>query len=252
MKGKLWVLAMSLVMLLAVNPVWADGDFYVVVAGGEVGTKIKSLPYPISNPGFYYLDANLTQTATGDGITVNADDVVIDLMGFSLIGPGTVGGAQGIFMSGRKNVEIRNGTVRNYTIGISEVGGSNNRVISVKAQYNGYGIYLLGANNRAQNCNASYNTGNGAIGINVSSGMVTGCMANINNGVGINFPGPGRVTGNYAYGNSMHGFTLGTDKEKPRFIDNNCASNNTQGNYTGGLAAPDDLWGVNLGKAATP
>jgi parallel beta-helix repeat protein len=192
--------------------------------------------------------ANLSQTAGGDGITVNSDDVVIDLMGFSLTGPGTVGGAQGIFMSGRQNVEIRNGTVRHYTIGISEVGGSNNRVIGVKAQYNGYGIYLLGDHNLAQNCNASHNVGSGSIGINVSSGLVSGCLANNNNGVGLYFPGPGRVTGNYAYGNSMYGIQLGTDNTKPRFIDNNCAGGNSKGNYSGGLNPPDDLWGANLGK----
>lgn len=69
--------------LILVALTWTSGlaEFYVIPVGGpRVGTEIKSLPYTITTPGFYYLTKNLT--ATGTGITVNAGDVTIDLMGF--------------------------------------------------------------------------------------------------------------------------------------------------------------------------
>ena len=51
-----------------------------------MGTKITSVPYTITQPGFYLLTGNLTYNGTGNAIAVGANvkDVVIDLMGFSL------------------------------------------------------------------------------------------------------------------------------------------------------------------------
>ena len=65
----------------------ASADSYVIAGG--VGTKITTLPYTIRTPGFYYLAQNLTYTAIpGNAVTVQADDVTLDLMGFSLTGVG--------------------------------------------------------------------------------------------------------------------------------------------------------------------
>jgi hypothetical protein len=69
--------------LLSSSPAWAE-DFYVIAGGGAVGTKITSVPYIITQPGFYYLGGNLSYNATGNAITVNANDVTIDLMGCTL------------------------------------------------------------------------------------------------------------------------------------------------------------------------
>src|SRR4051794_15270642 len=56
----------------------------------EARTIIPSLPYVITNAGSYYLATNLTGSAGTNGITVIADNVSIDLNGFSLIGkPGS-------------------------------------------------------------------------------------------------------------------------------------------------------------------
>lgn len=88
MKRNLWLLSLVGAMLLTVTPVLADGDFYVVAVGGGVGTKITSVPYTISSPGFYYLGSNLTYSGTGSAISVDAENVTLDLMGFSLTGAG--------------------------------------------------------------------------------------------------------------------------------------------------------------------
>lgn len=56
---------------------------------GERRTPISALPFTISAGGSYYLTGNLT-SAGGDGITVTAGNVTIDLNGFAMLG--AVGG----------------------------------------------------------------------------------------------------------------------------------------------------------------
>jgi hypothetical protein len=51
-------------------------------------TAIASLPFTITNSGSYYLTKNLTYSTGSAGITVSADNVTIDLGGFSLVGTG--------------------------------------------------------------------------------------------------------------------------------------------------------------------
>lgn len=57
----------------------------------EPRTPISALPFSISSPGSYYLTGNLTATADGASITVSADDVMIDLNGFTLAAGSTAG-----------------------------------------------------------------------------------------------------------------------------------------------------------------
>ena len=79
-------------------------------AGGKpVGTEITSLPTTISSSGFYYITKNLPCVAGSHGITITADDVTLDLMGFNMIGPGGPPDIfAGIYMNGQSNVTIRN------------------------------------------------------------------------------------------------------------------------------------------------
>jgi len=76
-------------------PITSTGPAFNVTAGGS-----------------YYLTRDLT--FTGNGIVITADNVTIDLNGFSLIGTGA-GAGNGIAVSGaHKNVVIHNGTIRAF------------------------------------------------------------------------------------------------------------------------------------------
>ena len=116
---KLLLLALVWAFLLSPGSVQAADDFYVIAVGSRaVGTKIASLPYTISTPGMYYLGSNLI--AAGNGITVDADDVTLDLMGFCLTGPGRDASPfKGIYIADNHgNAEIRNGSLNGFYTGI--------------------------------------------------------------------------------------------------------------------------------------
>ena len=141
------LLALVFLVLVTTAPALADGDFYVVPVGGGVGTKITSLPCTIRNPGFYYLSGNLTYSGAGNGITVASDDVTLDLMGFRIEGPGDNGSNYGIYLydgtNGHKNVEIRNGTISGWDIGLSDnTAGLRNRALNLRVENCLRGIYL--------------------------------------------------------------------------------------------------------------
>lgn len=175
--------------------------------------------FTISESGTYYLTGNRLCSSTS--IQVDADYVTIDLMDYQLIGPGS-GTNYGIYMNGRSNVEIRNGTVRNFYRGIYEgdTSGKDHRIINVRAVSNGIsGIYLDGSGHLVKDCMASDN-GNSATddvyGIYAFAGStVTGNKACYNGNLatgniyGIYAYNASTVTGNTAYYNGYSADTTG-------------------------------------------
>jgi hypothetical protein len=78
----------------------------------EARTVITNLPWTASVPGGYVVDRNLSLGA-GNGVSVTASDVTIDLNGFVLTG--TAGSGHGFHVAaGAENVTIKNGVLRNW------------------------------------------------------------------------------------------------------------------------------------------
>lgn len=89
---------------------------------------IKSVPWVITQSGSYYFTTNLVCAAAGvDGISVQADDVTIDLRGFTLYGPGKSSG-NGIRCT-FKNLTVHNGRVVGWQG--PDASGSNTAGVSV-------------------------------------------------------------------------------------------------------------------------
>jgi hypothetical protein len=272
MNRKLWILALVGAVLLSAAPVLAEGDFYVVAAGGGVGTKITSLPYTISSPGFYYLTGNLTCTS-GSGIRIQSDDVTLDLMGFRLKGNS---GGNGIYMQSGdsfSNVVIRNGRLRDWDKAISMYGFLH-RISNVTVQANTGGIILLGFGHEVRGCTAFDNTD---IGIQASDSVIrdnvvgTGSSGNYGIfGYGIisgnkiqNYAtgiychnGPSNVIGNLIWGAGSAGIHLPSDAA---VVDQNTVSGFSATPYAGGSTATiwagknsDNPWGSNAGHQTAP
>jgi hypothetical protein len=246
---RLLLLALVGVVVLSSAPLPADDGFYVIAVGSpNPGTKITSLPYVINNPGFYYLTQNLTYSGTSNAITVSADNVTLDLMGFRLISTATSGNPNGVYMFGRKNVEVKNGTLRGFWTGIYEQStGANHRVTNVRAIYGtiggGSGIWLSGNGHLVKDCNASNNN---YIGIYVGSGTVADCVAGDNGATGIRILGPGDVLGNAVFNNSVHNFDLGNGVATAIMADRNSAFG-CNPNYYVILNTEGVQWGINAG-----
>ncbi len=174
-------------------------------AGGAKVTVIKAIPTTISLPGVYTLGANLTSaSSTAHAITVNADNVVIDMAGYGIRGTG-IGEADGIFVNGT-GVEIRNGSVTGFLNGILGNNGGV-RIINVKvASIYSYPIYITGNGNRVKDCTV---TGGNYAGIVVQGygSIITGntVYGMLTTGSGIFSGGANYISGNTIYSNTGSG-----------------------------------------------
>jgi hypothetical protein len=81
----------------------------------EARTPISSAPFTINQSGSYYLTGNLT-VSSGTAITIAADQVTLDLNGFSISSTASPASGSGVHVSGlRRNVTVRNGHIRGAT-----------------------------------------------------------------------------------------------------------------------------------------
>jgi parallel beta-helix repeat protein len=171
----------------------------------EPRKPISSLPYTIDTSGSYYLTSDLNSADTG--ITVTVDNVTLDLMGHTITGSGKYG----IYMNGRENVEIKNGTVRGFADrGVyDDYNGGGNRIINIRALSNGgAGIILMGNSHLVKECIAAHN---GHAGIYVLNDCtVTGSKVHNNSFAGIYAQQGCLISGNTMYNNSSRGMQTGS------------------------------------------
>ena len=181
----------------------------------------KNRPAPtfiINRPGSYYLGGN--RHAIGTGISVKANNVTIDLMGYSLVGTSSPG--KGIEMIDRKNVRIMNGTIRRFaSYGVSNIIiGENHQLINLRIHSNLRGISLLGDSHLVKNCVVSNNLGWG-ISVEYQS-MVIGNIVSRNQGIGIIGDDGSSIIENKVYNNgSGISVDYGCTIERNTVISNN-------------------------------
>jgi len=194
------------------------------------------IPLTITDSGSYYLTDDLT--SAGIAITVNVNDVTIDLAGFSLIGPGS-GGNYGIYITNQSNIQVRNGTVRSFGYhGIYALGTSNanHSVINVRSLDNGRsGIYLVGSGHLVKGCLLSGNNGvYGAIRLDGNGCTVIDNVVSNNQYRGIEIVGAScTVRGNAVYNNQSLGIYSGT-----------------YATVTGNNIASNQHWGMSVGNGS--
>lgn len=181
----------------------------------------------ISAAGSYRLTSNLVVPALKDGILISADDVTLDLNGFtisSLTPPGTI--RHGILAGNRTNIEIRNGTIRGFpSVGIYITNGRNHRILDVRV-----------IDNATIGMNLESNADDGGF-------LVRGCTAWSNGDVGIRVLGAGSlIIGNVARANGAEGIFM--------TADNGYAENVATGNVGAQIQGGDAI-GCNLIGTAT-
>ena len=128
--------------------VLAPAALLAIASTASAQAVINSVPYTISVSGKYVLGGNLIgATANQNAIRINAPNVILDLNGFFVSGPGNTPSSTiaVIFVSDVGNVTIRNGTVANNAYGIS-FGGSGNARNYLVENVNFTNTYQFGLN----------------------------------------------------------------------------------------------------------
>ncbi len=181
------------------TPIWNIAAETGIIASAIEGTQtriqqndLSGGTYTISSPGRYALVENITYVMGTNMISIEADNVYLDLNGFTIDGANSsVHNIQ--ISSDRSNIYIGNGHLSNAgTNGILLSPGNTNIIIeNVTATGAGsVGIALVTAGNAIENvtfnnCNAFNNAAQGFICTGGSNITYTNCIANNNGTHGI-------------------------------------------------------------------
>lgn len=177
MRYSTWSLILLFSSLVAFAPPAAAVDGVVLIhqatsVNGLPGCPHAGFPILICRSGSYRLAGNLNVAAVNtDAIDITADNVTLDLNGFTISGPSVcngppvqctnVGTGKGI-LSQFRGTTVRNGTARGFGTGV-----------------------LLGSAAVADSVRAESNSDVNSAGISVGDGLVIHCTANLNAGSGI-------------------------------------------------------------------
>ena len=173
----------------------------------EPRTPISSLPYSITNSGSYYVTTNLSLDIESHGIAISADNVTLDLCGFTLTGGSD--SINAIYVLG-KNVKVRNGSIRQWNgFGVSGYLSTGVQMEDLTASECGWG-FAVGASGTIERCVAHHNYDGIVVGLSYSSGAtVRECTANFNNAAGIRIVGAdNRIDSNLVVSNRVVGITV--------------------------------------------
>lgn len=188
--------------------------------------------YAIFQPGSYYLTGNVMGQTGKHGIVIAADNVTLDLNGFSILGGSNT--LKGVYLAqpGANGVTVRNGTIRGWgDVGLDLVssGGSICTVTQVVVRNCAGAGITLGPSCLLSDCTTTFN---GGIGLATGSGCtinncvssnnsldgfllgsgttMTGCTAYLNTGNGVQTNSGCTVTACTIYANTLDGIRVGT------------------------------------------
>ncbi len=177
------------------------------------GTEITALPYTITEPGMYFITDNLTDVTNGEGILITANDVTLDLMGFTLTGTGTA--HYGIEITGT-NSSIANGTIKAFGQAGVYTTKTQSRATDIRAIENGTlgttvqysGIALSGRDAYIERCLSVSNGGHGiATGTNYDATIINNIVRD-NGNDGIYVGKASLVDGNIVKDNTQWGIEV--------------------------------------------
>ena len=211
-------------------------------------------PYHITQSGSYRLSGNLLVTYTSgipQAVIISADNVTLDLNGFSISCSGCAGANSSYGVStGSLNTTILNGTISGFSgtvagsainFGSGVTTYSSGRVDHVTVSGNSWGVQV--------NTKGTVTVTNGTITDNVSNGivatvgplMVSNC-AITNNPVGINAQGiSASILNNLVVGSTNYGIILGLAGAPGAYGLNNFQGNGV--NASGGVSMGNNVCG---------
>jgi hypothetical protein len=208
-----------------------------LVPGLSIAGVIGSLPYTITTSGNYELETNLTYAGHGNAIEVNADDVVINLNGFSISTNGMA--AFGVYVAQHKNLTVQNGSILGFQAAVV-LAGPQSRAVSLQLVKNVFGVQVFAKDCAVQDCfivgTGPETEGNGIELLKSASGVlvkgnqvsefVVGLISSVSSGSASAF------IGNYV-ANSGYGLALSRNDFYQGNVVTNCTVPFTGGNAIG-------------------
>jgi hypothetical protein len=170
---------------------------------GSSGTAISSCGQTVTTNAFLTQDLS----CTGDGVTVGAPKITIDLRGFTLRGDGGAPDS-GVVDDGFDSVKVQNGVMRNFGFGVAVDGADKVNVANVVVSGSNFGIYVNGDSASITSSTAS---GNGFTGIQVigASASIASSTASGNLVYGFDIEGvSASIKSSTASGNGNSGFFI--------------------------------------------
>jgi hypothetical protein len=233
-------------------PPGPPGPTMKTLAQIEPRTPISSLPFAIQVPGSYYVTTNLTGAAGSHGILVEANDVTLDLGGFTL--SGAAGSLNGVHVAAaRENLAVRNGTLRGWITGLQAPLVTSSQFESLRLFRNTEQGLRAGAASAISACTAYANWG---IGISAGSNSRLSQASGFGNGLEGLFADSGsQVLACAASGNLGDGISVGSRC----LIDRSVSENNAGSGIVAGSGVQiseskvsnNGLRGISAGADAT-
>jgi len=192
----------------------------------------KAFPLIITQPGSYQLIGNMTVAAATNAIIIQADNVVLDLNGFTVRGNGAVAaGIAGIVATpaSARSITVKNGSVYAFAGHGISLAGRGHLVADVKAEGNASdGIFVSQASS-VEHCTA---TGNGGNGIETSKACtIKDNVCSTNTVSGIRAGESCTVLQNTSASNGAHGINA---DQGSTMVQNTCSENAISGIEMGG------------------
>jgi hypothetical protein len=170
----------------------------------------------INQPGSYYLTTNLVAVTGKSGIEILANNVFLDLNGYSLIGNSTAKSGIVIFSATQTNIVVKNGSISGWGVNYNGIESNGRNVVFERLTVSGNTIGMSGSHSTViRNCIIS---GSGLVGISLvgSGGVVADNELSGNNTLNIGGDiasilvagSQNRIEGNHVSGSGISGFGI--------------------------------------------
>lgn len=253
------------VLALSTTAMAGDGTIEInqarALAGGVTASDAAGFPVTVDAPGSYVLTSNLNTTLEADGaIQITADDVTLDLNGFTIAGPVTCTGSgstldcgsgiggTGVDSTGDGTV-VMNGVVRGFasdgidldiSCRVEDVTVTENRSAGLRIDDDCIAVGVI----------ASLNAATGVMGAAATGAVLLTSSARGNKISGIRMSSISSVQGCAANGNGADGIELGSSAVA---VYNASSENGSDGIYAlgttlikGNAVYGNAAWGLNM------
>jgi parallel beta-helix repeat protein len=179
---------------------------------------------------------------TGDGLIVGSDNIVINLNGHSINGPGDSSSKVGISVPHDTNVKIKgSGAIRNYQAGVLISGSQNTEVSRITLEGNKIAVFITGSKGTTVEQNLMYSNAIGLASHSSGNNQIHSNAMTANELAGVTFVNtPRSQIDNNTISGSRNGIYLDYVSTQNSLSNNNVHKNDIDINNADGASLSDN------------